>query len=70
MPLPRTKTTILGIVCPKCTLHTSESVDVLFAHKELGCSHCTATIDIGSGEVRKHIEDVYLACVAADQANG
>ncbi len=69
MAVSRTKVTTLGISCPKCTLHTPETVDVLFGCEELECTHCGATIDIRSGPTRKYIEDVFLACESADQAD-
>lgn len=69
MVVPRTKTTTLGITCPSCSLHTPETVDVLFGCGELKCSHCGTAIDISSGATRKHIEEVFVACEGADQVD-
>ncbi len=68
MAVAQTKTTTLGIACPKCALRTPETVGVLFANAELKCFHCGSAIDISSGPARKYIAGVYDACQSADEA--
>ena len=69
MVLPLTKTTTLGITCPRCTQLTPETAGVLFSGAELECSHCGAVIDIRSGSPRKYINWVFDACQSADEAD-